>query len=56
MVEIDEMVVNACKQFIPQTSGALDDPKIELILGTELDTFKKTQKNSMLLLSTQRIL
>ncbi|MCR9205942.1 MAG: polyamine aminopropyltransferase, partial [Halobacteriovoraceae bacterium] len=33
MVEIDEMVVNACKEFIPQTSSKLTDPKIDLIIG-----------------------
>lgn len=33
MVEIDEMVVNACKEYIPQTSSMLSDPRIELIIG-----------------------
>lgn len=33
MVEIDEMVVNACKEHIPQTAACLSDPKIELIIG-----------------------
>lgn len=33
MVEIDGMVVDACKEHIPQTSCALDDPRIELIIG-----------------------
>jgi spermidine synthase len=33
MVEIDEMVVNACKEYIPQTSSKLADPKIDLIIG-----------------------
>lgn len=33
MVEIDEMVVNACKEYIPQTSSKLSDPKINLIIG-----------------------
>lgn len=33
MVEIDEMVVNACKEYIPQTSSKLSDPKIDLIIG-----------------------
>ena len=30
MVEIDEMVVNACKEFLPQTAGKLDDPRVKL--------------------------
>ncbi|MCF8060140.1 MAG: polyamine aminopropyltransferase [Bacteriovoracaceae bacterium] len=33
MVEIDEMVVNACVEHIPQTSSMLKDPRIELIIG-----------------------
>ncbi len=33
MVEIDEMVVNACKEYIPQTSSKLNDPKVDLIIG-----------------------
>lgn len=33
MVEIDEMVVNACKEHIPQTSSMLKDPRIDLIIG-----------------------
>jgi len=33
MVEIDEMVVKACIEHIPQTSSKLSDPKIELIFG-----------------------
>jgi len=32
MVEIDGMVVDACKKFIPQTSSQLSDPKVELII------------------------
>lgn len=30
MVEIDKMVVDACRKFIPQTASALDDPRMEL--------------------------
>lgn len=33
MVEIDEMVVNACKEYIPQTASKLTDPKVDLIIG-----------------------
>ncbi|REL35079.1 polyamine aminopropyltransferase [Thalassotalea euphylliae] len=33
MVEIDGMVVDACKAHIPQTASALDDPRINLIIG-----------------------
>ena len=30
MVEIDEMVVEACKQYLPQTAGYFDDPRVRL--------------------------
>ncbi len=33
MVEIDEMVVNACREYIPSISHSLDDPRVELIIG-----------------------
>ncbi len=33
MVEIDEMVVNACIEYIPQTSHKLNDSKVKLIIG-----------------------
>ncbi len=32
MVEIDEMVINACRQHLPSISCALDDPRVELII------------------------
>ena len=33
LVEIDEMVVNACREHMPSVSYALDDPRVELIIG-----------------------
>lgn len=30
MVEIDEMVVEACKQYLPGTAGFFDDPRVQL--------------------------
>src|SRR5690606_917582 len=30
MVEIDEMVVEVCRKFIPQTASKLDDPRVHL--------------------------
>ncbi len=33
MVEIDEMVVDACKKHFPSVSCALDDPRRELLIG-----------------------
>ncbi|MCP4346996.1 MAG: polyamine aminopropyltransferase [Desulfobacterales bacterium] len=32
MVEIDEMVVNACREHLPSVSCALDDPRLELLI------------------------
>jgi spermidine synthase len=33
MVEIDELVVSACRDHLPSLSCALDDPRLELIIG-----------------------
>ncbi len=33
LVEIDEMVVNACREFIPKTSSCLDDPRVEVTIA-----------------------
>ena len=30
MVEIDEMVVDVCREFLPQTACKLDDPRVHL--------------------------
>lgn len=30
MVEIDEMVVDVCREHLPQTAGKLDDPRVKL--------------------------
>ena len=30
MVEIDEMVVDVCKEYLPQTASKLDDPRVNL--------------------------
>lgn len=42
MVEIDAMVVDACKEHIPQTASALDNPKINLIIGDGVEFVKET--------------
>ncbi|WP_448549794.1 polyamine aminopropyltransferase [Thalassotalea fusca] len=44
MVEIDAMVVDACKQHIPQTSAALDDDRINLIIGDGVKFVKETNE------------
>lgn len=33
MVEIDEMVVNACREYIPSVSCAMNDPRLEIIIA-----------------------
>ena len=42
MVEIDGMVVDACKAHIPQTSKDLDHPKMRLIIGDGVKFVKET--------------
>ena len=44
MVEIDEMVVNACKEFIPQTSKDLDHPKMDLKIADGVKFVKETDE------------
>ena len=44
MVEIDAMVVQACKEHIPQTSQALDDPRAELIIADGIDYAKNSKE------------
>ena len=46
MVEIDEMVVRLCKQYIPQTACSLDDPRLELIIGDGLAHVMESPDNS----------
>ncbi len=42
MVEIDAMVVDACKKYIPQTAKALDDARVNLIIGDGVKFVKET--------------
>ncbi len=44
MVEIDGMVVDACREHIPQTSKDLDHPKMNLIIGDGVEFVKATQQ------------
>ena len=30
LVEIDELVIEACRKFLPQTAGCLDDPRVSI--------------------------
>lgn len=42
MVEIDAMVVEACRAHIPQTAKDLDHPKMNLIIGDGVEFVKNT--------------
>ncbi|WP_448211101.1 polyamine aminopropyltransferase [Colwellia sp. MEBiC06753] len=44
MVEIDAMVVDACKAHIPQTASALSDPRINLIISDGVEFVKQSQQ------------
>lgn len=44
MVEIDKMVVDACREFIPQTSKELNNPKLSLIIGDGLEFVNNTKE------------
>lgn len=44
MVEIDAMVVDACREFIPQTSSALNDSRLELIIGDGIKYVSETKE------------
>ena len=45
MVEIDEMVVEACRKYLPQTAGKLDDPRVNLFFEDGLK-FVRTKENA----------
>ncbi len=42
MVEIDEVVVEACREFIPQTSLAMKDPRAEVLIEDGVKFAKET--------------
>lgn len=44
MVEIDKMVVDACREFIPQTSKDLDNPRMNLVIGDGVKFVKETKE------------
>ncbi|XQW83662.1 polyamine aminopropyltransferase [Thalassotalea piscium] len=44
MVEIDAMVVDACKQYIPQTASSLDNPKVNLVIGDGVKFVNETEE------------
>lgn len=44
MVEIDKMVVDACRAHMPSVSGALDDPRLELVLDDGVEYAKRAKR------------
>lgn len=47
VIDIDEDVVNECKKHMPSvSSGAFDDPRLELLIGDGIDYVKRQQANS----------
>lgn len=45
LVEIDEMVIDACKKFIPQTSSFLNDPRVNVLISDGVKYVKDTNEN-----------
>ncbi len=46
MVEIDEVVVRASREFLPSLSSSLDDPKLNLIIGDGIDYVASAEAES----------
>lgn len=47
MIDIDEVVVNTCKEHMPSlNAGAFDDPRLELIIGDGIDYVNKAADGS----------
>lgn len=42
MVEIDKVVVEACRKFMPSVSSAMDDPRLELIIDDGIKYIAET--------------
>lgn len=50
MVEIDKMVVDACREHLPVCSGQLSHPKVDLHIQDGVDFLKNTEKKFDLIL------
>jgi len=44
MVEIDQMVVDACREHIPQTAKMLDDPRLDLQIADGVEYVAQTEE------------
>ena len=45
LVEQDETVVRACKKFIPQTAGCLDNPRVEIFIEDGLKYVRRCEND-----------
>ncbi|MGI5997493.1 MAG: polyamine aminopropyltransferase [Lutispora sp.] len=57
MVEIDQRVVECCKEYLPQTSSKLDDPRVKLLFedGIKFISTKKNEYDLIIVDSTDPI-
>jgi len=44
LVEIDRLVVEGCRDHIPQTAAALDDPRVEVTIGDGVEFVARTDQ------------
>ncbi len=44
LVEIDEVVVEACREHLPQTAQVFSNPRLELVIGDGLEFVKTTKE------------
>ena len=44
LVEIDELVIRACRDHLPSVSCALDDPRLEILIGNGVDYVLHTDR------------
>lgn len=43
LVEVDEVVVNACKKFLPQTAACLDNPRVNVFIDDALKFIRRVE-------------
>lgn len=43
LVEMDEVVVHACKKFIPQTAACLDNPRVNVVIDDALKFLRRVE-------------
>jgi spermidine synthase len=44
LVEIDQMVVDSCRKYIPQTASCLDDPRVVVTIGDGVEFVARTNE------------